>query len=558
MKYPNLVSNHQATLDTALKANRSRTFHAHWPETPSGKIYGETANADGEAAFKAQMNSAFSGLVQKATDGQVGEEFSPYGFDPGITYPHDSVETLMARAKKAQHDWQRLTPVERASILIEALHRGAKKFFEIGYATMHTTGQGFVMGFQASGPHAFDRALEAIAMGYDAQTSFATKVKWTKPIGKMSVTIDKSYRIIPKGTNLVIGCSTFPVWNSVPGLFAALVTGNSAIVKPHPGAVYPIALVVAAIQHTFQDLGLDPHIAQLAADTAEDPIALDLVEHPDVRVVDYTGGPTFGAVVEKAGAEGGKVVLSEKAGVNCIILESTTNLDKSLDNIAFSLCLYSGQMCTAPQNIFLPEAGVMVNGEIVSVDEVASKLSVKIDGIVLNEKMGPATLGALQNPRIQARLKEAESLGLEIVRASAPLPHPGFEAARAVSPLLLKTDATRDDVFGREWFGPVSFIVTTKGFDEALSIVESSVRRHGALTVLLYTTDAEKMTRAEDVLTSAGTPVAFNFDNAVWVNQSAAFSDFHGGGRTPAGNATFTDWSFVSVRFNVVGVRHQA
>lgn len=206
----------------------------------------------------------------------------------------------------------------------------------------------------------------------------------------------------------------------------------------------------------------------------------------------------------------------------------------------------------------MPEQGVDVNGELVPVDTVAAQLRIKIDGIVLNEKMGPGTLGALQNDGIHARVREAEALGLDVVRPSEPLQQPGYEEARSVTPLILKTDASRHDVYGREWFGPISFIVTSKSFDEALSIVENSIRRHGALTVLVYTTDDEKIKRAEDVLTSAGAPVAFNFDSVVWVNQSAAFSDFHGGGRTPAGNATFTDWSFVSVRFNVVGIRHQA
>lgn len=558
MIYTEVVERHRETLNAAVQANAERLFHAHWPEPPSGKIYGETANAGGEAAFKAQLNAAFTGLVQKATDGQVGEETSPYGFNLGVTYPHDLAETLATRAKNAQVKWQRLQPLERATILIEALERGSKKFFEIAYATMHTTGQGFVMGFQASGPHAFDRALEAIAMGYSAQTTFAQNVRWTKPIGKMSVSIDKTYRIIPKGTHLVIGCSTFPVWNTVPGLFAGLVTGNCSIVKPHPGAVYPIAIVLAALQHTFQDMGLDAHIAQLAADTTELPIALDLVRHPSIRVIDYTGGPTFGDIVEKEGAAGCKVVFTEKAGVNCVILESTTDLDKTLDNIAFSLSLYSGQMCTAPQNIFMPEHGVSVNGVLVAVDDIAAQLRAKIDGIVMNEKMGPGTLGALQNPRTLAAVLEAEATGLDVVRKSVPLQQPGFEDARSVSPLVLKTDTSRADVFEREWFGPISFIVTTKSFDAALSIVESSIHRLGALTVLVFSTDDEHINRAEDVLTSAGAPVAFNFNSAVWVNQSAAFSDFHGAGCNPAGNATFSDLSFVANRFNVVGVRHQA
>ncbi|MFM8179172.1 MAG: hypothetical protein ACKOAG_08315, partial [Candidatus Kapaibacterium sp.] len=48
-----LVEKHSATIDRALAAVHDRSFHAHWPEAPSGKIYGETANADGQAAFEA-------------------------------------------------------------------------------------------------------------------------------------------------------------------------------------------------------------------------------------------------------------------------------------------------------------------------------------------------------------------------------------------------------------------------------------------------------------------------------------------------------------------------
>ncbi|MBC8124113.1 MAG: aldehyde dehydrogenase family protein, partial [Candidatus Kapabacteria bacterium] len=239
MTIADLRTAHRETLDAAIKANTERTFHAHWPEPPSGKIYGETANDDGLAAFKGQLNKTFDRI---AAEGEcVGEEVSPYGFPLGISYPRVSTDELIARALDAQSAWQSLSPEDRAAILVEALERGSKKFFEIGYATQHTSGQGFVMAFQASGPHAFDRALEATAMALAAQTSFVSHVLWTKPMGKISVSIDKSYRIVPKGINLVIGCSTFPVWNTVPGMFAGLATGNSVIVKPHPGAIYPIA-----------------------------------------------------------------------------------------------------------------------------------------------------------------------------------------------------------------------------------------------------------------------------------------------------------------------------
>ena len=286
MTISDLRAAHHATLVNAMKANVERTFHAHWPEAPSGKIYGETANDDGLAAFQGQLNNRFDRLP--AEQSWIGEESSPYGFSLGITYPQIAVDDLIDRASAAQTAWQSLTPEDRASILVEALERGAKRFFEIGYATQHTTGQGFVMGFQASGPHAFDRALESTAMALAAQSAFASNVLWTKPMGKISVSIDKSYRMVPKGINLVIGCSTFPVWNTVPGMFAGLATGNSVIVKPHPGAVYPIAIVIADLRAVITEIGLDANIIQLAVDTSEKPLTLELVKLSLIHISEPT------------------------------------------------------------------------------------------------------------------------------------------------------------------------------------------------------------------------------------------------------------------------------
>ena len=248
VRFDELTAKHKHLLDQAADANRERRFYAHWPEIPSGKIYGETANADGEQAFKTRLNRDFDELRQTGDFVLMGEEESPYGFPLGIRYPVYHEETTVENAVAAGREWSRLLPVERASVLIETLERASRLFFEIAYATMHTTGQGFMMSFQASGPHSFDRALEALAMGYTAQTFFTSEVAWSKPMGKTTVELKKKYRIVPKGVGLVVGCSTFPVWNSLSGMFASLVTGNSVIVKPHPKAILPIAIIVADMQ----------------------------------------------------------------------------------------------------------------------------------------------------------------------------------------------------------------------------------------------------------------------------------------------------------------------
>jgi hypothetical protein len=82
-----------------------------------------------------------------------------------------------------------------------------------------------------------------------------------------------------------------------------------------------------------------------------------------------------------------------------------------------------------------------------------------------------------------------------------------------------------------------------------------SVRRCGVLSTLIYTTDETLMRSAEDALIEVGAPVAFNFTGPVWINQSAAFSDFHGTASTRAGTASYTDLAFVTARYSVIGTR---
>jgi phenylacetic acid degradation protein paaN len=542
------------TATTAAAANRSRQFHAHWPEAPSGKIYGETANADGLTEFQGYLNKPFDGLSQQGAEKSCGQEQSPFGFPLGVTYPSFDANTLVERARAAQISWRKLSPDERAAVLLECLENAAKHFFAIGYATMHTTGQGFVMAFQASGPHAFDRALEAIVTALDEQREFAADAVWTKPMGKFEVTLQKRFHIVPKGVNLTIGCSTFPLWNSFPGMFASLATGNTTIAKTHPGAILPMAICVASFRQTLESLGINPDVIQLAADDATAPVTLDLAKHPDVALIDYTGSTAFGNELERQTANMGKILYTEKAGVNCAILESAENLDAALDNLAFSVSLYSGQMCTAPQNIFIPADGVSTPDGVIPVEDVARTFGEKIDGLVFNEKVGPGTLGAIQNEATARRVAEAAGVG-QVIRASAGVAQAGFDNARTASPTVVLVNESQSDIYEREWFGPISFIIPVGSFDSAVEKVAAIARKHGALSGTVYTTDAAKQTTAEDALVHAGVPVAFNLTGPIWVNQSAAFSDFHGTGANPAGSASFADSGFVSTRFSIVGSR---
>ena len=74
-------------------------------------------------------------------------------------------------------------------------------------------------------------------------------------------------------------------------------------------------------------------------------------------------------------------------------------------------------------------------------------------------------------------------------------------------------------------------------------------RRKGAITAALYDTDEERILRAADAFARAGVNLSVNLTGNIFVNQSAAFSDFHVTGVNPAGNASLTDAAFVAGRF---------
>jgi phenylacetic acid degradation protein paaN len=548
-----LFDKHQPLLEKAIRALHDRTFFAGYPEHPSPAIYGETADADAQQKFKSMLGKKFEDLRQQGPASWSGQEESPYLQEPlKISYPVYTVETLIENATKGFHQWRKINPETRAGILLESLERIRGRFFEIAYATMHTTGQGYMMAFQASGPHAADRALEAIAAGYEELKRFPEKTVWDKPMGKINVTLSKEWRAVPKGVAVVIGCSTFPTWNSVAGLYASLITGNVVIVKPHPGAVLPIAIVVSELQKVLEENNFDPSVCQLGVDTFDRMISRELAERPEVKIIDYTGNSVFGSYLESLP---GKAVFTEKTGVNSVILDSVDDVDKVAANLAFSLSLYSGQMCTAPQNFYIPEGGIKTPSGKISFDEFAQKLADNISGLADNPKAGPFVLGAIQNKKTCERIVESEKLPGKIWLKSKTVENPQFKNARVHTPLLVEIDSSRKELFSKELFGPIALLIKTKNTDESIALAKELATNHGAISCGAYTTDNATREKIADELALAATPVSFNLTGGIYMNQNAAFSDFHVTGGNPAGNASFTNPEYVNKRFTWVGHR---
>ncbi|KAF1064058.1 phenylacetic acid degradation protein PaaN [Burkholderia gladioli] len=552
MTHP-LFSKHEATLQQALSAIETRAYWSPFAEMPSPKVYGESAAADGEASFRAQLDKPFE-LDQPASGGKLGAETSPFGFPLGIRYPQASPDELIAAAAAAQAGWRAAGPSAWIGVSLEILARLNRASFEIANAVMHTTGQAFMMAFQAGGPHAQDRALEAVAYAWDALRRIPAEAHWEKPQGKNPpLAMHKRYTIVPRGTGLVLGCCTFPTWNGYPGLFADLATGNTVIVKPHPGAILPLAITVRIAREVLREAGFDPNIVTLLATDPDDgALVQSLAVRPEIRLIDFTGSTRNGDWLERHAHQA--QVYTEKAGVNQIVIDSTDDLKAAARNIAFSLALYSGQMCTAPQNIYVPRDGIQTPEGRVGFDEVAQAIAGAVQKLCADPARAVELLGAIQNDGVTARIDEARGLG-KILVDSQTLEHPAYPQARVRTPLLIQLDASERGSYTREWFGPIAFVIATDSTAQSLDLAGGIAAECGALTLSVYSTDEKIIDGAYQAAIRGGVALSINLTGGVFVNQSAAFSDFHGTGANPAANAALADTAFVANRFRVVQSR---
>ncbi len=145
--------------------------------------------------------------------------------------------------------------------------------------------------------------------------------------------------------------------------------------------------------------------------------------------------------------------------------------------------------------------------------------------------------------------------GGEVLLSPRAVANTAFPDAIVRTPVIIELDAGDTDAYMREMFGPVAYVIATDDTAHSLQLAAESAKRNGAITWLVYSTDESVMAAAEDAAVDAGVSVAFNLTGGLFVNQSAAFSDFHATGANPAGNASLTDPAFVAGRFRIVGVR---
>lgn len=555
------MERHRALFEKAKDACRERFCWSPFPETPAQYPDHEKADALGRAAFERHCGRLFQMSDDAGGGKQAGiasEEVSPYTQKPlGTSYVHPQIDTVFTDAKQAVRNWSQATPRERIGVLLEVVDRIYREhLFEIAHAVMHTAGQSYNMAYAGSGVNALDRAIEALVYADQATSSIATSATWERKFGKTTISLQKTYRLIPRGVAVCFTCATFATWNAWPSMMASLATGNAVIVKPHPTAVLPMAISVRVFRQVLQQFGFDPNLVGMVLDSTTEPVGKILVKHPDTSIVDFTGSVKFGQWVE-ANAHPA-ICFTETAGCNTVVLESADDLEAAIRSLATTLCMFSAQMCTSPQNIYIPAAGVKTPQGMVSFDNVAERLAAAVDAIGAEPKKASMILAAIQSPATLAQMKQLrEEVGDQgtVLLEPRSYAHPEYPGARTSTPMMLKVKAGAGDWYRGERFGPISFVIECRDASDALSNASSDVARHGGLTAFLYSSDEAFIARAESAYARAGAQLTINLTGPMPLNFAAAYSDYHVTGLNAAGNASLTDLSFVASRFRITQSR---
>jgi acyl-CoA reductase-like NAD-dependent aldehyde dehydrogenase len=210
------------------------------------------------------------------------------------------------------------------------------------------------------------------------------------------------------------------------------------------------------------------------------------------------------------------------------------------------------------QAIFVPAGGIETEDGHKSYDEFCADLAKAVERFLSKPEVAHAVLGAIQSADTAERIEWPTAA--RWARSCWPPPssttpssRPPTCAPRCCSPATPPTKA-----YMEERFGPIAFIVKVADSAAAIALSERVVSTHGALTVGVYSTRQDVIDAMTEATWRSKVALSINLTGGVFVNQSAAYFDYHGTGGNPAANASYADSAFVANRFRVVQRRYHA
>ncbi len=440
------------------------------------------------------------------------------------------VDEAVAVAKQAQKNWA-LVPAPKRADYLYAIGQKMKEKKE-HLATVLTKEMGKVI------EEARGEVQEGIDMAYYMAGEGRRLFGETTP-SELANKFAMSVRA-PIGVVGLITPWNFPVAIATWKSFPAIVAGNTFIWKPSnetPMMAYEMGKI-------FEEVGLPGGVANIVFGTGP-TVGTALIEHPDVKVISFTGSTTTGSKVAELGGKHLKKISLEMGGKNAVIVMDDADLQLATEGILWSAFGTAGQRCTACSRVIVHK-DVREELEKRLLDEM-QKLTIG-DGLGDGVKIGPViNKAALEKINHYVQIGKQE--GATLLAGGRILSEPPYDKGFYYEPTLF-TNVKPDMIIAQEEiFGPVVSLIEVASLDEAIE-VNNGVKF--GLSSSIFSQDINTIFRAQRDLDTG----------IVYVNAGTTGAEIHlpfggtkgtGNGHRDSGVAAldvYTEWKSIYVDYS--------
>jgi 1-pyrroline-5-carboxylate dehydrogenase len=448
--------------DWSLDENRARMKQAL--KSVEGRLGREYPMWIGGQAVKGEK--AFTS-VNPADPAQVVGRFTEAGTD--------HVSRALDAATQAFRTWRQVPVRERAGYLTRAAAIMRRRSMELSAWMVHEVGKTW-------GEADADTAEAIDFLEFYARE--ALRLAETQPLTRLPGE-DNELSYIPLGVGVVIPPWNFPLAIMAGMSTAAIVTGNTVVLKPSPDATTIASVFFEIMQETRLPAGVFNLVTGQGA-----TVGRALVADKRTRFVAFTGSMQVGLEVNEvaAKAQAGQIwikrAILEMGGKDAMIVDSDTDLDEAAAGVVQAAFGFSGQKCSACSRAIVDES---VH------DAFLEKLVAKTRALKSGAPADPDTqVGPVINEKQHAKILDYIRIGKEegrLVCGGEPGPGKGW----MIQPTIIADIKPDARLAQEEVFGPVLAVIKAKGFDHALEIANGTMF---GLTGGVFTNDRAKLERA--------------------------------------------------------------
>lgn len=246
----------------------------------------------------------------------------------------------------------------------------------------------------------------------------------------------------------------FPLLMAAWKIAPALATGNTVVLKPAENT----SLTALRLAEIFQEADLPPGVVNII--TGAGNTGAELVNHPGINKIAFTGSTEVGKIIQKSIAGTNKKATLELGGKAANIIFEDAPIDQAVEGIINGIFFNQGHVCCAGSRLFVQESVYKL---------VLQKLKDRIETLIVGDPMDKNTdIGAINSKQqldiINNYLKIGQQEGSEIFQSSCVLPKKGFYC----KPTIFTNVAQSHRIAQEEIFGPVLAIQTFRTIDEAI------------------------------------------------------------------------------------------